>query len=125
MSLRRAALLACTLLTVACAQTFDATSLGVPVTMASPAGEAPQGDPFSVRQSQVYMFWGLLTLTTPDLQKVLATQLIGGKSVSNLKIKIYSRWSDLLITGLTLGAIVPRSVKFEGIVSGGAQPPPP
>lgn len=123
MSLRFAALTASLLLTAACAQTFDATSLGVPVTMATPAGEVPQGEPFNLNQSSVYALWGLLTLTTPSLEKVLGTQLVGGKSVTNLKIKIYSKWSDILITGLTLGIVVPRTVKFEGIITGGSPPP--
>jgi hypothetical protein len=67
-----------------------------------------------------------VTLTTPSLQKVLATQLVGGKSVTNLKIRVFSKWSDLLITVLTLGVVVPRTVKFEGVVTGGtpAAPPP-
>jgi hypothetical protein len=34
-----------------------------------------------------------------------------------LKIKARSRWSDVLITALTAGLIVPRSVTFEGIVT--------
>lgn len=123
MSLRSAALVLTLLSATACAQTFDATSLGVPATMSVPAGEAPQGDAFAVSQSSVYAFWGMLTLTTPHLEKVLATQLVGGKSVSNLKISIFSKWSDILITALTLGVVVPRTVKFEGVVTGGTPPP--
>jgi hypothetical protein len=125
MSLRSAALVLTLLSATACAQTFDATSLGVPVTMAAPAGDTPVGDAFKVNQSSVFVFWGMLTLTTPHLEKVLATQLVGGKSVSNLKISIFSKWSDLLITALTLGVVVPRTVKFEGVVTGGTPPPPP
>ena len=124
MSLRSAALGVTLLASAACAQTFDATSLGVPVTMASPAGETPQGDAFKLNQSSVYAFWGFLTLTTPSLEKVLATQLVGGKSVTNLKIRVFSKWSDLLITALTLGVVVPRTVSFEGVVTGGTPPPP-
>jgi len=79
-----------------------------------------------VNQSSVYAFWGVLTLTTPSLDKVLANQLVGGKAVTNLKMRIHSKWSDLLITALTLGIVVPRTVTFEGIVTGGepkAAPP--
>ena len=119
MSLRSAALIVTLLASAACAQTFDATSLGVPVTMAVPAGETPQGEAFKLNQSSVYVFWGMLTLTTPQLEKVLASQLVGGKSVTNLKISIFSKWSDILITALTLGVVVPRTVKFEGVVTGG------
>lgn len=120
MSLRSAALVLTLVSAAACAQTFDATSLGVPVTMASPAGEQPQGEAFKMNKSSVYALWGVLTLTTPSLEKALGTQLVGGKSVTNLKISVFSKWSDLLITVLTLGVVVPRTVKFEGIVTGGA-----
>lgn len=100
-----------------CAHTFDATTLGVPVTVASPAGQEPQGARFSVSGKSVFTFWGLLRLKEPSLRKALAAQLAGGGGVADLKIKVRSRWSDVLITGLTLGLIVPRSVTFEGIVT--------
>ena len=130
MSLRSTALALTLVWTAGCAQTFDATSLGVPVTMAAPAGEQPPGDTFKVNQSSVFAFWGLITLTTPSLEKVMATQLVGGRSISNVKIRIFSKWSDVLITALTLGVVVPRTVTIEGNVSGtapapaAAQPPP-
>jgi hypothetical protein len=103
MPLRYAALVLTLLSATACAQTFDATTLGVPVTMAAPPADQPVGEAFKVNQSAVYAFWGLATLTTPRLDKALATQLIGGKSVSNVKMKVRARWSDVLITALTLG----------------------
>jgi hypothetical protein len=128
MSLRSTALALMLVWTAGCAQTFDATSLGVPVTMAAPASEQPPGEHFKVNQSSVFVFWGLLTLTTPSLEKALATQLVGGRSISNVKIRVFSKWSDILITGLTLGVVVPRSVTFEGNISGAtpapAQAPP-
>jgi hypothetical protein len=100
-----------------CAHTFDATTLGVPATLASPAGQEPQGDRFSVSAKSVFTFWGLLRLKEPSLRKALAAQLAGGSGVADLKIKARSRWSDVLITGLTLGLIVPRTVTFEGVVT--------
>jgi hypothetical protein len=100
-----------------CAHTFDATTLGVPATVASPAGQEPQGDRFSVGGKSVFTFWGLLRLKEPSLRKALAAQLAGGSGVADLKIKVRSRWSDVLITALTLGLIVPRSVTFEGVVT--------
>jgi hypothetical protein len=100
-----------------CAHTFDATTLGVPVTMASPAGQPAQGDRFSVGSKSVFGFWGLLKYKEPSLRKALAAQLAGGAGVADLQIRVRSRWSDVLITGLTLGLIVPRSVTFEGVVT--------
>jgi len=47
---------------------------------------------------------------------VLAGQVGTGSRIANLKIKVRSRWSDLLITALSFGAIVPKSVTFEGVI---------
>jgi hypothetical protein len=100
-----------------CAHTFDATTLGVPVTVSSPAGPPPQGDRFRVSSKSVFGFWGLIRYKEPSLRKALAAQLAGGTGVADLRIRVRSRWSDVLITGLTLGLIVPRSVTFEGVVT--------
>jgi hypothetical protein len=99
-----------------CAITFDAATLGVPVTLASPAGQPPEGSRFSGTTRAVYAFWGLARLKQPSLRKALAAQLAGGSGVADLKIKVRSRWSDILITALTAGLIVPRAVTFEGVV---------
>ena len=96
--------------------TFDAATLGVPVTLASPAGQPPEGSRFSVTSRAVYALWGLGRLKQPSLRKALAAQLAGGNGVADLKIKVRSRWSDILITALTAGLIVPRAVTFEGVV---------
>jgi hypothetical protein len=103
--------------TAACANTFDATRLGVPVSMAAPASEAPAGNRFAVTGRAVYAGWGLFRLHEPSLQRALAGQLAGGQGVADLKIRVRSRWSDILIGGLTLGLVVPRSVTFEGVVT--------
>lgn len=96
--------------------TFDAATLGVPVTLASPAGQPPEGSRFSVTSRAVYALWGLARLKQPSLRKALAAQLAGGSGVADLRIKVRSRWSDILITALTAGLIVPRAVTFEGVV---------
>jgi hypothetical protein len=106
-----------------CAQTFDATTIGVPVTMASPAGQPPQGSRFRVTSRALYVFWGLARVKDPSLRKALAAQLGGGSGIADLKIKVRSRWSDVLITALTAGLLVPRAVTFEGVVTGPRQAP--
>jgi hypothetical protein len=100
-----------------CAHTFDATTLGVPVAMAAPAGQPAQGARFSVGGKAIFGFWGLVRYREPSLRKALGSQLVGGAGISDLRIKVRSRWSDVLITGLTLGLFVPRSVTFEGVVT--------
>ncbi len=101
-----------------CAQSFDATSLGVPATMATAAGETVAGQPFRVRTHTVHAFWGLLPLKKAPLDRALANQLVGGKEVAQLKIRTKSRWTDLLFTGLTLGLIAPKTVVYEGVIVG-------
>lgn len=102
----------------ACVQSFDSTTLGVPVTMAAAPGENPTGTPFKTSAHSTYGLFGLITISQANLQKALSRQLVGGQQVAQLKIKTKSRWSDLLITALTAGLIVPRTVRFEGVIIG-------
>jgi len=101
-----------------CAQTIDATKVGVPVTLASAAGQAPPagGEPFTVTGHAIYGFWGIAQLSSPELHRTLAGQLVGGKALVDVRIKVRSRWSDVLITVLTAGIVIPRTVTAEGIV---------
>ena len=99
-----------------CSLTFDARMLGVPVSLASPAAKPAQGIRFSVTSHAVYALWGLAKVKEPSLRKALAAQLAGGSGVADLRIRVRSRWSDVLITALTVGLLAPRSVTFEGVV---------
>ncbi len=110
--------LAALLATAACTQIFDATSLGVPATMASLPGDTTQGTPFRTTAHTVHGLFGLLPISQANLRKSLARQLVGGQGISNLKIKTKSRWIDVLVTGLTLGLVVPRTVIYEGTITG-------
>jgi hypothetical protein len=100
-----------------CALTFDSTSLGVPVSMASAASRPAVGDTFSVRLGAVYMFWGLVPVKTPSLENTLESQLAGGRAVRDLRIHIGRRLPDLLVTVLTAGIVSPTSVTFEGVIA--------
>lgn len=102
----------------ACTQTFDATSLGVPATMAMAPGDTTQGTPFRSTAHTVHGLFGLVTVSQANLRKSLARQLVGGEGISNLKIRTKSGWLDVLVTGLTLGLIVPRTVTYTGVITG-------
>jgi hypothetical protein len=106
------------LLTSGCAISFDATSLGVPASLANAAETPAVGTPFKVTSRATYAFWGLFRVSQPSLRKALAAQLVDGTQVADVKIRVRSRFTDLLITGLTAGLIVPRSVTYEGVVVG-------
>lgn len=121
-------MLALALAACGCALTLDSTALGVPVSMAGEAGGAggagaaqvnpDSGIPFRVTKHPVYLFLGLIATSQPNLEDVLAGQVGTGARIENLRIRVRSRWSDLLLTALTLGLVVPRSVTFEGVVVG-------
>ncbi len=120
----RAGLAALALTLSGCALTFDATDLGVPTSLAESARTPAQGTAFRVTKHPVFLLWGLAGASRPNAEDVLAGQVGTGARVANLRIKVRSRWSDLLVTGLTAGLISPRSVTFEGIVvPGGATAP--
>jgi hypothetical protein len=112
----RASVLALALAVSACALTLDSTHLGVPVSLAGATPSPGAGTPFRVTKHPVYLFAGLVPVSQPNLEDVLAGQVGTGAQITNLRIKVRSRWSDLLVTALTLGVVVPRSVTFEGVV---------
>ena len=101
---RRAAVGLLALALIGCAETFD-------------AGQPPQGEPFSVTSHAVYGLWGMFRIKQPSLKRALSAQLGGGKAIADVRIHSRSGFFDLLITGLTLGIIAPRSVTFEGVVT--------
>jgi hypothetical protein len=105
-------------LATGCVERFNAVQLGVPITMGSPAGTPAEGERFRVNQSSIHVLWGFGTLTHASLERALASQLLGGQGVTDVRITVRSRWSDLLISGLTLGLVVPRTVTFEGVIVG-------
>ena len=114
--MRRALLVAALVLGSGCAMNFDSTKLGVPVTMGSEAGAPAQGTHFKTDSHPVYGLWGLFSISQASLQKALNRQLVGGAGVADLRIKVRSRWTDVLLTVLTAGLVVPRTVTFEGVI---------
>ncbi len=115
---RLSAVLAVALMTSGCAERFDATRLGVPATLSEPAGQTiAGGQPFRVTSRSLHMFWGLVPASRSSLERALGVQLIDSPQIHSVKIHVRSRWSDLLISAITLGVIVPRAVTYEGVVA--------
>jgi len=104
--------------TSACSLTIDATALGVPATLASDAAQPAEGTEFSVSTHAVYGLWGVVKLSEPSVQKVLAAQLVDGKAIADVRVRVRSRVRDVLFTIITAGLVVPRTVTVEGVVVG-------
>ena len=100
-----------------CATTIDATTLGVPATLSSAAGQRPAGEQFKIGTHAVFGLWGLATLKKPAVDKILASQLAGKTALADVRVRIKSSWSDVLITILTAGLVVPRTVTIEGVAT--------
>ena len=86
--------------------------------MSAPVSVQVQGEEFTVSKKAVYLLAGIVPVSRPSLQKVLASQMTGDARVADLKISVRSRFSDVLITILTVGIVVPRTVTYEGVVVG-------
>jgi hypothetical protein len=114
----RAIAIALALSSTGCGLTFDSTHLGVTATMAEPAQAPASGAAFRITKHPVYLLMGLFPVSEPNLEDVLAGQVGAGTAIASLRIHVRSRWSDLLVTALTLGIVTPRSVTFEGVVVG-------
>ena len=97
-----------------CAVSFDAGTLGVKVSMAEPAGQQLEGTEFKITKKAVFLLFGVLRGSGPSLESVVGGQLLDAGEVRNLKVKVRSRFADVLVTMLTAGLIVPRSVTFHG-----------
>lgn len=121
-SLGRSAIGACLVIAMlalsGCAMAFDAGTLGANVTVATPPGGDACTTQFRRSQKAVYVLWGLIPASGPSLERTLAGQITGSQSVANLKIHVRSRFTDLMVTVLTLGLVAPRSVTFEGCLIG-------
>lgn len=108
-----------------CALSFDAGTLGVRVSMSTPAGQPPQGTEFEVSRKAVFLLFGLFRASSPSLEDAMAGQLLDADEVQNLRIRVRSRFADILVSVLTVGLIIPRSVTFHGYTvsaDGGAIP---
>jgi len=101
---------------VGCSLSFDASSLGVKASMSEPAGQNVQGVEFDITKKAFYFFWGAVGAGRPSLEKTLASQLVDGSEITNLEIRVRSRFTDILVMALTAGIVVPRSVTFKGVV---------
>jgi hypothetical protein len=103
-------------LSSACSVTFDSGTLGVAATVSEPAGAPAQGTPFRVTQKAVFLILGTIPANRPSLERALASQMLDADSVADLKIHVGSRFTDILISALTVGLIIPRSVTYEGVI---------
>lgn len=111
-----AGLLLCIVIVNGCAQSIDATSLGVRATLAEPAAAPPTGTPFRISRRATYLFWGVLPVGQQRIDAALGSQLADSPGIADLRIETKAGFTDVLLTVLTAGIVVSRSVTYEGII---------
>ena len=100
----------------ACVQVYDARTLGARTTLAAPATDQPKGESFKISKTAFFAFWGVATASRPSLERVLASQVSGESEIANLRITEKSRIGDVIVTVLTAGLVVPRTITYDGTV---------
>jgi hypothetical protein len=73
---------------------------------------------FRIEMKAQHLVYGLITLSTPDVQAAIAREVksAGGKSVANIRITNQMAFIDGLIGGVTFGIYTPTTVIIEGDV---------
>ena len=66
----------------------------------------------------VFLLAGIVTASKPSLDEILESQVTGDARIANLRIDVRSKPADVLVTILTLGIVVPRTVTYEGVILG-------
>ncbi len=71
---------------------------------------------FYVQRRALWLFWGIVPLSRPEVDEVVGGQISGSERVQNLKITTKYTLLDFLISGLTSGIVTSRKVVIEGEV---------
>jgi hypothetical protein len=73
---------------------------------------------FRVEMKAQHLVYGLITLSTPDVQAAIAREVksANGKSVANIRITNQMALIDGVIGGVTFGIYTPTTVIIEGDV---------
>jgi len=108
----------------ACVQVYDARTLGAKTTLSARSAEQPQGEAFKISKTAFFAFWGIATASRPSLERVLSSQVSGESEIANLRITEKSRIGDIIVTVLTAGLVIPRTITFEGVIVNPAAPTP-
>ncbi len=71
---------------------------------------------FVSNQKALWLFWGAFPISLPTVDGVLAPQVSGHTGVQNLKVTTESGFLDLVVTALTQGILMMRTVTIQGEV---------
>ena len=97
-----------------CATIRMESKLRKPVNMTEMAGEKIRD--FSTEKKAIWLFWGLIPLSVPELDETIGPQVADRNGINKLKITAKNSFTDALITTLTQGILTVRTIIIEGEV---------
>jgi hypothetical protein len=99
---------------VGCATIPMESNMDKPVSMTEVKDETAKT--FVSNNKALWLFWGIIPLSVPEIDNVLVPQVSGHDGVQNLKITTESGFIDLVVTILTQGILFMRTVRVQGEV---------
>lgn len=109
-------IIALTLITgvIGCATLTMKSKVDKPVSMTNMRGTPVRN--FERNEKAVWLLWGLIPVSIPEVDDVVAPHVADRVGVQNLKITTKYSFLDVVVTTLTQGMLTMRSVKVEGQV---------
>ena len=69
-----------------------------------------------VKRTAHYMFWGLLPVSTPELDEVAATRLGANQALTGIVIEEHNSFLNGFLAAITYGIYRPRTIEFSGTI---------
>jgi len=71
---------------------------------------------FDIKYRSIWLLWGVLPLSVPKIDAVVGPHVADRTGVQNLKVDPEFNIVDTLVTVLTLGIVVSRTISISGEV---------
>lgn len=75
-----------------------------------------RGNEFIVTKHALWLFWGLIPISVPNVDEVIGPRVADSEGVQNLKITMQYGFIDFLLSAVTSGVIYSQTVTIQGRV---------
>lgn len=75
-----------------------------------------RGNEFIVTKHALWLFWGLIPISVPNVDEVAGPRVADYEGVQNLKITVQYSFVDFLLSAVTSGVIYSQTVTIQGKV---------
>ena len=99
---------------VGCATLPLESNLQKPVAMTQISNS--RGNDFVVTKHALWLFWGLISVSVPNVDEIIGPRVADYEGVQNLKITTQYGFVDFLLSAVTSGVIYSQTVTIQGKV---------